>query len=287
MRTRRPASPSSQRLNSLTRLYELELSLSAADDPVRVLELTLDVAIEALWANGGGIALWQPEAQLLRTVISRNVPAALDNEPFRPDGLGMTTYRGGQARYFSNLRLEGNLHPLVGQSGIRAVAHLPLRTDGAPFGLLILDFFHPREFPEQDRRLLEMFAARAALAYDKARLLRALQEAHERFERTVQHVPGAIYRGSIDGHTTFMSQGIRDLTGFSPEEWTATPNIWNERLHPDDRERVRASFERPSPRAKTGSRSIACATARIAGAGCVTWRAWCASPMVRSTITTA
>ena len=234
---------SSQRLNSLTRLYELELSLSAADDPVRVLELTLDVAIEALWANGGGIALWQPETQLLRTVISRNVPAGLDNEPFRPDGLGMTTYRGGQARYFSNLRLEGNLHPLVGQSGIRAVAHLPLRTDGAPFGLLILDFFHPREFPEQDRRLLEMFAARAALAYDKARLLRALQEAHERFERTVQHVPGAIYRGSIDGHTTFMSQGIRDLTGFSPEEWTATPNIWNERLHPDDRERVHASFD--------------------------------------------
>jgi GAF domain-containing protein len=230
---------SSQRLNSLTRLYELELSLSAADDPMRVLELTLDVAIEALWANAGGIALWQPEQQILRTVISRNVPAALEHEPFRPEGLGMTTYRGGQARYFSNLRLEANLHPMVGQSGIRAAAHLPLRTDGAPFGLLILDFFHPRDFPEQDRRLLEMFAARAALAYEKARLLRALQEAHERFERTVQHVPGAIYRDSIEGGTTFISQGIRDLTGYSPEEWIGTANIWREHLHPEDRERVR------------------------------------------------
>jgi PAS domain S-box-containing protein len=234
---------SSQRLNSLTRLYELELSLSAADDPMRVLELTLDVAIEALWANAGGIALWQPDQQVLRTVISRNVPAPLEHEPFRSDGLGMTTFRGGQARYFSNLRLEANLHPMVGQSGIRAAAHLPLRTDGAPFGLLLLDFFHPRDFPEQDRRLLEMFAARAALAYEKARLLRALQEAHERFERTVQHVPGAIYRDSIDGGTTFISQGIRDLTGYSPEEWIGTPSIWREHLHPDDRERVQASFD--------------------------------------------
>jgi len=234
---------SSQRLNSLTRLYELELSLSAADDPVRVLELTLDVAMEALWANGGGIALWKPDEQVLQTVISRNVPATLDHEPFRAEGLGMTTFRAGQARYFSNLRLEANLHPMVSQSGIRAAAHLPLRTDSAPFGLLILDFFHPREFPEQDRRLLEMFAARAALAYEKARLMRALQEAHERFERTVQHVPGAIYRGSIDGPTTFISQGIRDLTGFSPEEWIGTPGIWKDRVHPDDRDRAQASFD--------------------------------------------
>lgn len=237
------AQTASQRLAALTRLYELELSLTAASDPARVLELTLDVAIEALWANGGGIALWDETDKTLRSVIDRNVAASIVEAPFRPDGMAMTTFRSGRARYFRDLQLEQGVHPLVVQSGIRACAHLPLRTDGPPFGLLILDFLHPRDFSEQDQRLLEMFSARAALAYEKARLLGAIQDAHARFERTVQHVPGAIYRGEVNQGVIFVSQGIRDIAGFSPEEWVENPQLWAERLHPEDRERVRASFE--------------------------------------------
>jgi PAS domain S-box-containing protein len=237
------AQTASQRLGALTRLYELELSLSATSDPARVLELTLDVAIEALWANGGGIALWDETAKTLRPVIDRNVAASIAEAPFRPDGMAMTTFRSGRARYFRDLQLEPGVHPVVAQSGIRACAHLPLRTDGPPFGLLILDFLHPRDFPEEDQRLLEMFSARAALAYEKARLLGAIEEAHARFERTVQRVPGAIYRGEINKGVIFVSQGIRGIAGFSPEEWVENPQLWQQRLHPEDHERVRTSFE--------------------------------------------
>lgn len=237
------AQTASQRLGALTRLYELELSLAATSDPARVLELTLDVAIEALWANGGGIALWDEGAKTLHSVIDRNVAASIVQAPFRDDGLAMATFRSGRARYFRDLQLEAGVHPQVAQSGIRACAHLPLRTDGPPFGLLILDFLHPRDFPEEDQRLLEMFSARAALAYEKARLLGAIQEAHDRFERTVQRVPGAIYRGEINKGVVFVSQGIRDISGFSPEEWVGNPLLWQQCLHPEDRERVRSSLE--------------------------------------------
>ena len=46
---------------------------------------------------------------------------------------------------------------------------------------------------------------------------------------------------NFDG--TWVSQQIEDLTGFSPRQFTETPEFWSSRLHPDDRDRVLKEFE--------------------------------------------
>jgi PAS domain S-box-containing protein len=43
---------------------------------------------------------------------------------------------------------------------------------------------------------------------------------------------------------TFVSQGVTDLFGYTPDEWLAEPTFWSDRLHPQDRERVTAQFVR-------------------------------------------
>lgn len=43
---------------------------------------------------------------------------------------------------------------------------------------------------------------------------------------------------------TFVSQGVADLFGYTPDEWLDAPTFWSDRLHPDDRERVTAQFVR-------------------------------------------
>jgi PAS domain S-box-containing protein len=43
---------------------------------------------------------------------------------------------------------------------------------------------------------------------------------------------------------TFVSQGVTDRFGYTPDDWLAEPTFWSDRLHPDDRERVTAQFVR-------------------------------------------
>ena len=43
---------------------------------------------------------------------------------------------------------------------------------------------------------------------------------------------------------TFISEGVRDILGYTPAEWLADPSFWHARLHPDDRERAVTRFVR-------------------------------------------
>ncbi|HEV3055597.1 MAG TPA: PAS domain-containing protein, partial [Solirubrobacteraceae bacterium] len=61
----------------------------------------------------------------------------------------------------------------------------------------------------------------------------------------LERVPAIIYiadAGGI-GRWRYVSPQIRHVLGFSPQEWCADPQLWAERLHPDDRERVLAEEE--------------------------------------------
>jgi PAS domain S-box-containing protein len=40
------------------------------------------------------------------------------------------------------------------------------------------------------------------------------------------------------GRWHYVSPQIKEILGFSPQEWTASPTLWAERLHPDDRQWV-------------------------------------------------
>ncbi len=67
-----------------------------------------------------------------------------------------------------------------------------------------------------------------------------LREAEGNFRRLVEQVPAVIYMDSLDENatTTFISPGIEDLLGYTPEEWVGNPESWYGSLHPDDRDRA-------------------------------------------------
>jgi diguanylate cyclase (GGDEF)-like protein/PAS domain S-box-containing protein len=61
---------------------------------------------------------------------------------------------------------------------------------------------------------------------------------HELLER----VPAIVYVADPgeDGRWHYASPQIEQILGYTPEEWCAEPDLWAERLHPDDREWVLA-----------------------------------------------
>ena len=75
---------------------------------------------------------------------------------------------------------------------------------------------------------------------------RALREAEERYRSLVEHIPAITYVYEMDNaeNTVFMSPQVEAILGYTPAEMLEDPNLWWDRLHPEDRERVIAETER-------------------------------------------
>ena len=79
---------------------------------------------------------------------------------------------------------------------------------------------------------------------ERRRAEREARTAEERFRRLVEDLPAVVYRWDlpesiVSGHE-YVSPGIGPLLGYSAKEWR-TDHLWQERLHPHDRDRVVAA----------------------------------------------
>jgi PAS domain S-box-containing protein len=76
-----------------------------------------------------------------------------------------------------------------------------------------------------------------------ADLVEQLKRANERFELAASAVTAVIYEWDLGGDTVVRSRGLVDVVGFRPEEVSSSETWWDERIHPDDRARVREQMD--------------------------------------------
>ena len=70
----------------------------------------------------------------------------------------------------------------------------------------------------------------------------AIIEAEEHYRMLVEKLPAVVFMDKFKQPETtqYMSPRLVDLLGYTPEEWVAGDNLWENSLHPDDKERVLA-----------------------------------------------
>ncbi len=75
----------------------------------------------------------------------------------------------------------------------------------------------------------------------------ALRKSEQRYKTLIDQTPAIVYidDSSTDpGQTQFISPYIQTMLGFTPEEWIkGGEELWKNRLHPDDRDRVLAEYQ--------------------------------------------
>ncbi len=74
----------------------------------------------------------------------------------------------------------------------------------------------------------------------------ALAESHDRYRQLVTSLPVCAYEAdpSSAQRRQFVSPQVRELLGYTPEEWDADADLWQATLHPNDRSRVLRDEER-------------------------------------------
>ena len=79
---------------------------------------------------------------------------------------------------------------------------------------------------------------------DRKATERAIRLTEEKYRTLVEQLPVIIYTfefGAKKNRITYISPQIEALLGYTPEEWLSKPDLWINRIHPDDREDVLAA----------------------------------------------
>ena len=73
-----------------------------------------------------------------------------------------------------------------------------------------------------------------------------LRQTERKYRTLVEQVPSVVYTAEYgeSGRWYYVSPRIESMLGFTPEEWLADPDLWYERLIPEDRERAMADDAR-------------------------------------------
>ncbi len=71
----------------------------------------------------------------------------------------------------------------------------------------------------------------------------ALRESERQYKGLAESLNEVIYRADLETFAaTYVNNAVERLYGYSVEEWLSDPNLWDDSIHPDDRERVLAEF---------------------------------------------
>ena len=111
--------------------------------------------------------------------------------------------------------------------------------------------------------LLLSSARRKRLKRESERLALLATEGHRRLDEVVSNVPGIVWEsrlqpGGNQRRETFISQQLKNVLGYSVEEWLATPRFWESTIVSEDLERVRRESDAIFASGRQGSISFQC-----------------------------
>jgi serine phosphatase RsbU (regulator of sigma subunit) len=227
----------------LAGLAETVSALSLAESRSELLRQMFRHARRALRADVLAVALLEPGGSHLAVVDSRGGPEHPGQRLPLRSPVPMAAAAAGRALYQPEAAEDGSAPPLP---GLRAWAALPLRIGRRPLGSLTVGWAEPQSLDDDDRRVLDAFAAQCSQAVNRvarreterrqARATRSLAESLQRSLLTsppeLEHLDIAVrYRPAArevqiggDWYDAFVSPGgdttlvVGDVTG---HDWTA------------------------------------------------------------------
>jgi PAS domain S-box-containing protein len=237
-------------------LAAVSQALAHSLDPREVSQLIADSVITLLDARDAVLFRLEPESGDLVSLAFAGLHAGDDPPLVLPPGVGLAGRAALEQRLLTTTQVltdpaityTPELRARLGRLDLHAAMAAPLLVKGETIGVLGIAAGPGRVFDGEARGLTEAFADQAAVALNTARLFAA-----ERSARAEAEAAGRRFRGlveSIDAVVTefevparrvlFVSRRAESLLGYPVEQWTAEPDFWAARVHPDDRSRVLA-----------------------------------------------
>jgi PAS domain S-box-containing protein len=219
-------------LDKLTSLARLTDSLSRAMSVEEVYAVSLDCLQESLGVERASILLFDAN-EVMSFVAWRGISgeyrrAVNGHTPWRPET------ENPEPVLVSDAELDPALAsylPVFRAEGIRALGFFALTHRDRVIGKFMLYYDAPHDFTFEEVALAKTIAGQIAFGVTRILAEQAVEAERERLAATVANVPGMVWEtvGSFPEQqkVTFVSEGMRDLTGYEPEEWYRDPRFWS------------------------------------------------------------
>lgn len=129
---------------------------------------------------------------------------------------------------------------------IKSLIVVPIVASGTWWGFLGFDdCLEQREWPSALSEALKVAAGTLGAAIEREQQQLRVRHAEARFRALIEQVPLAVYTSGPESlsETTYISPQIEAITGYPAQRWIEEPGLWEDVLHPEDRERVLATVE--------------------------------------------
>ncbi len=164
----------SEKTRELSAILEVSFALNSLFNYQRLLEYTIDMAIQVTGAERGFIMLHNEETDRLETVVIRRMGTTeVERDMKASSSLVLKCFKTGETQVIGDTSIDPSL---VGNKSIilhkiRSVALTPLRIQNIVIGVLYLDSrLSANTFSNQVQGILKVFAAQASVAIHNARL---------------------------------------------------------------------------------------------------------------------
>jgi signal transduction histidine kinase len=163
----------------IARQLEIELSVREVVEEItselelsKILPRVIQIAEELVGADGGVIALWDDERNLISYPYVHNLPWMLaDVTVPRGDGVAGEVMATGQPSMIEDYQSYSKAIPAFVEAGVTSVAAVPIVSSDRVFGALgVIGLSEPRSFLDRDVAILTEIGRHAGIAVENAYL---------------------------------------------------------------------------------------------------------------------
>ena len=244
-----------RRGDEMAALAEVAREFSSAVDMATVLERIAERARDLLDVETSAVYLAEPDAEAFRAAVALGDNAEeIKADLIRPgEGIIGSLAVRREAEVINETSQDPRAQTIPGtdEEAEERLMVAPLLAQDRVIGMTaVWRFGLKRPFTQADLDLLVGLSQQAAAAIESARLLEAQSEAEMRFRRLAEELPLVTYvdapfaddTGSapLVGRNQYISPQCEEMLGYPPADW-GDGAIWENLLHPDDRDRVLAA----------------------------------------------
>jgi diguanylate cyclase (GGDEF)-like protein/PAS domain S-box-containing protein len=214
---------------STRQLAEFLEAISAVGDVSTARRAAVDRVVEAL------------EADLAAIVSDRGVEVSFGLDPEQVSEVALAAVREGRSQTIEVPGLGRCVALSLAIGGEFDASFVVARAGQETFSNDELNV--ARDFAQalvMAERMLQGRDEERALREEGEEQARERQTAEANYRSLVERLPAIVYSAEMGerGPWTYVSPQIKEILGFTPQEWMSDPDLWLKQVHPEDRERA-------------------------------------------------